>query len=248
MLTTVVTGASSGIGRSLALRLALAGHPVALLARRESHLESLAQEIESTGGRALPVVCDVTDALQVRSAFTTVEATLGPVDRLVANAGGGDSTDSLNFRADALAASIELNLLGTARCIEAVLPGMLERGHGHLVAMGSLAGYRGLPGGAAYSASKGALANLMEGLRVDLRPHGIDVTLLLPGFVRAKARKSGKRKPLELSLENACARMQRSIEARRPRDAFPMPLVLALSLLRLAPARWADRLLEKMAT
>jgi short-subunit dehydrogenase len=108
--------------------------------------------------------------------------------------------------------------------------------------MGSLAGSRGLPTAAAYGAAKAALANLMESLRIDLRPHGIDVTVLLPGFVRVKPG-GQKGKPFQLELEVATARMERSILARRPRDAFPWQLVLTLSVLRLLPASLGDRLL-----
>lgn len=245
-LTTVVTGASSGIGHSLARRLAVAGHPVALLARRRPLLDALAQEIQAAGGRALAVACDVTDAPRVREAFREIESSLGPVERLVANAGGGSRSRLDELNAAQVRDVVELNLLGTVHCVDAVLPGMRERGRGHLVAMSSLAGYRGLPGAAAYSAAKGALTNLMEALRIELRPEGVDVTVLLPGFVRVKPRKK-RRRPFELDLEVATARMQRAIEARRPRDAFPLPLVLALSALRLAPAPLVDRLLSRVA-
>jgi len=241
---TLVTGASSGIGRSLARRLAAQGDAVAVLARREELLESLVDEIESRGGRALAVVCDVTDRRAMHEAVARVEASLGPLDRLVANAGGGSETHAERFDAAELEETLRLNLLGVAYGVEAVLPGMLERRAGHLVAVSSLAGYRGLPGGAAYSAAKAGVTNLMESLRIELRPHGVDVTVLLPGFVRTKPgpRKRKKSKPFRLELEVATARMERSILARRSRDAFPWPLVLAVGLTRLLPAPLYDRL------
>lgn len=243
---TLVTGASSGIGRSLARRLAARGSPVAVLARREALLASLVDEIESTGGRAQPVVCDVTDRRAMHEAVASVEATLGPVDRLVANAGGGNETHAERFDAAEVEAIVRLNLLGVAYGVEAVLPGMLERRAGHLVAVSSLAGYRGLPGGAAYSAAKAGVTNLMESLRIELRPHGVDVTVLLPGFVRTQPgpRKRKKSKPFRLELEAATTRMERAILARRSRDAFPWPLVLAVGLSRLLPAPLYDRLLS----
>lgn len=247
MTVTLITGASSGIGRSLAHALAAAGDPVAVMARRADLLESLVAEIERAGGHALAVPCDVTDRQAVRAALAEVERTLGPVDRLVANAGGGEPTDSVHLDATHIADTVTLNLMGTVYCIEAVLPGMLHRKRGHLVAMSSLAAYRGLPGGGAYSASKAALTNLMESLRIDLKPHGIDVTLLLPGFVRTKtkpeAAKTTRGKPFRLELDDATGRMVRAIRSRRRRYAFPWTLAAIARLATLLPAALFDRLL-----
>jgi short-subunit dehydrogenase len=244
MGVTFLTGASSGIGRSLARRLAAGGEVVAAAARRKPLLDSLVVEIEKQGGRALAVECDVTNRARVLEAVAEAEATLGPVDRLVANAGGGDRTFVDGFTAAHVERVIALNVIGAAHCIEAVLPGMLARSRGHLVAVSSLAAYRGLPNAGAYSAAKAALSNLMESLRIDLRPRGVDVTLLLPGFVRLDAAKRRKKsKPLQIDLEDATARMHAAILARRPRYAFPAPLVLALALARLLPTPITDRLL-----
>ncbi len=244
MAVTFLTGASSGIGRSLARRLAAGGEAVATAARRKPLLDSLVAEIEKEGGRALAVECDVTNRTRVHEAVAEAEATLGPIDRLVANAGGGDRTFAGRFEAAQVERVIALNVIGAANCIEAVLPGMLSRGRGHLVAVGSLAAYRGLPTAGAYSAAKAALSNLMESLRIELRPLGVDVTLLLPGFVRTEPSKGRKKsKPLQLELEDATARMHAAILARRPRYAFPAPLVLVLGLARILPAALYDRLL-----
>lgn len=246
MGVTLITGASSGIGRSLARRLADRGDTIAALARRAELLDTLVAEIAAAGGRALSLRCDVTDREQVRAATARAEAELGPVDRLVANAGGGVPTDVLHFDAAEVEGILHLNLLGVVYGIEAVLPGMLARGSGQLVAVSSIAAYRGLPSGAAYSAAKAGLSNLMESLRLDLRPHGVAVTLLLPGFVKVSPGK-GKRKkskPFRLDLEDATARMERAILARRPRYAFPWPVVLAAGLGRLLPSTLYDRLLS----
>jgi short-subunit dehydrogenase len=245
MGVTVITGASSGIGRSLARRLARHGDALALFARRTGLLDSLAAEIGHEGGRALAIPCDVTDRVQVAAAFARVGAELGPVTRMVACAGGGQPTFVQHFNAAEVEAIIRLNLIGVANCVEAVLPGMLARGDGHLVAVGSLAGYRGLPTAAAYSAAKAGLGNFMESLRMDLRPHGIAVTLLEPGFVRTKPGKArNSRKPFRLDLETATAHMERAVLAQRPRLAFPWPLALAFSIMRILPAPLYDRLLS----
>lgn len=244
MTVTLLTGASSGIGRSLARRIAARGDPVAVVARRAALLDTLVSEIESAGGRALALPGDVTDRDAMHEAAAEVERVLGPVERLIANAGGGFSSSPDHFSAAAVADCLELNVVGVANCVEAVLPGMLERHAGHLVATSSLAGYRGLPGAAAYSAAKGALTNLMESLRVDLRRTGVDVTVLAPGFVRVKPPKPGKRgKPLEMDLEAATARMHRAILRRDPFTAFPLSLATAVRLGWALPASLYDRLL-----
>jgi len=171
-----------------------------------------------------------------------VEAVLGPVDCLVANAGGGEPTHVDSFRAEQVEAVLSLNVVGVANCIEAVLPGMLARGAGHLVATSSLAGSRGLPTAAAYAAAKSALTTLMESLRIDLRGTGVDVTVIAPGFVRTVPGKK-KKKPFVLDLEDATERMHRAILRRAPYYAFPQPLAFGAAVGRALPARLWDRIL-----
>lgn len=244
MGTTIVTGASSGLGRGLALRLAADGEPVALLARRKDLLDELADQIERSGGRALAVCCDVTDADSVREGVRAAEQHFGGTTRLIANAGGPAATDVDAFCSDHVTALMEQNLMGVVRCIEAVLPGMLQRGEGHIVATGSLAGYRGLPRSAAYCASKAALTALMEGLRVDLRPRGIDVTVVCPGFVRVRADSARRKRnrPFRMELEPATDRMYRAICQRRSYYAFPASLVALAWLGRMLPPAVFDRI------
>ena len=242
MTVTIVTGASSGIGRSLARRLARRGDPVALLARRKALLDELAAEIAEQGGRAVAIACDVTDAAQVRAAVREVEAKLGPVERLVANAGGGEPTFVDDFRADAVAACLDLNVVGAARCIEAVLPDMLARRSGHLVAVSSLAASRGLPTAGAYAAAKAALDNLMESLRIDLRGRGVDVTTIAPGPVRLKP-KSKKARGFAIDVEDAAARIERAIDRRVAYFAFPWPVALATRIGGWLPIAVYDRAL-----
>lgn len=245
MTVTVVTGASSGMGRALAVRLAARGETVALLARRTQLLEEVAARINASAGRALPVTCDVTDPQAVERSFARIRSELGEVDRLIICAGGGTPSFVDRLSSTEVAACMQLNFIGAVHCIEAVLPAMRARGSGHLVAIGSLAGYRGLPTAAAYSASKAALANFMESLRIDLRGSGVDVTLLLPGFVRSKpgnAKKPGK--PLRLSLEQATNSMEQAIVKRQARLAFPWLMALALGIMRTLPAALYDRLLQ----
>ncbi len=241
MTVTFITGASSGIGRSVAKRLAAEGDLVAVVARRKILLDSLVTEIEHVGGKALAIQCDVTITADVIAAVKQVENTLGPIDRLVANVGGGKRTFVDTFQTSHISEVMTLNLVATSNCIEAVLPGMLDRGAGHIVATGSLASYRGLPGAAGYSAAKAAITNMMESLRIDLRPRGIDVTLLLPGFIRTNPL-SKKKRPFEMELEDATSRIVRAIKLRKGRHAFPAPLAILVGIGRLLPSGLYDRL------
>jgi short-subunit dehydrogenase len=238
MSVTLITGASSGIGRSLALRLAARGEAIAAVARRRELLDTLVQEITAKGGRALALPCDVTDRDQVLTAVAAATETLGSIDRLIANAGGGERTSVEDFQAGQIAAMLTLNVVGTANCIEAVLPAMLARRGGHIVVMSSIAGFRGLPGAAGYSAAKAALTTLAEALRPDLRTRGVDVTVLTPGFIHTKPQK--KSRPLELSLDAATERMVAAILARRRAYAFPWTLALIARGARLLPAPLYD--------
>jgi short-subunit dehydrogenase len=185
----------------------------------------------------------VTDRDAVREAVRRAADAQGPATTLIANAGGAETTDVAHFRAAHVARVVELNVLGVAHCIEAVLPGMLARRQGHLVAVSSLAGYRGLPGSAAYSAAKAALTSMMESLRIDLRGSGVDVTVIAPGFVRTKATaKRKKNRPFRLELEPATARMHRAIQERRSYYAFPTSLALLVRIGWMLPARVYDRI------
>jgi short-subunit dehydrogenase len=238
MSIAFVTGASSGIGREIALRLAARGETIVAVARRRDPLDELVRDIEARGGRARAISCDVTDLDQVSAAVAEVESTDGPIERLVACTGAGKRSTLAGFRAAKVEQMLSINVMGTANCLEAVLPRMLDRRRGHIVAISSLAAARGLPGAAEHSAAKAALSTLLEGLRIDLKRHGIDLTVLSPGFVRGDEGK--KRRPMEVPIDIAAERMVKAIERRYRSDAFPLRFVLLLAALRCMPPAWAD--------
>jgi short-subunit dehydrogenase len=242
MNVTLVTGASSGLGRHIATSLAARGDAVVVLARRRELLDALVREIESAGGWARAITCDVTDREQVSRAVALVESTDGPIERLVSCVGGGWRTTIDGFRASEVEQMLSLNVMGTANCLEAVLPRMLQRQRGHIVAVSSLAAARGLPGAAEYSAAKAALSTLLEGLRIDLKPRGIDVTTLSPGFVRCD--ESRKRRLMEVPIDVAAARMVKSIERRRRSYSFPQRLAFFLAVLRCLPPAFSDAIVS----
>lgn len=220
-----VTGASSGLGMGLARRLARDGYAVGLAARRVGRLEEVASGIRAAGGRAVVCPCDVSDRAQVHDAVTAAEAALGPVDLLVANAGISEAASAQALDGDVVARLMRVNFLGAVYAAERVLPGMLARDRGQLVAVGSQTGYGGLPKTAAYSASKGALHNFFESLRLDLRGTGVDVTIITPGYVRTElTARNLHRMPLLMELDDAVDVMAAAITARKRLCSFPRPL------------------------
>ena len=231
-----ITGASSGLGMGLGVRLAKEGFSVGLAARRKDLLEEVAGEIREAGGVAGVFPCDVSDPEQVESAIRGGEAELGPVDLLVANAGVSINTRVETFDAQEVERVIRINLLGAVYATEAVLPGMLERSRGQIVAVSSIAGFGGLPMSAAYSASKAAMTNFFESLRIDLRGTGVDVTVITPGFVKTPMTAHNRhRMPFLMDLEPAVDLMARAIRKRKKSLAFPWPLAAIVRVARMLP-------------
>nr|HMT09402.1 SDR family NAD(P)-dependent oxidoreductase [Pyrinomonadaceae bacterium] len=163
-----LTGASSGIGEGLAVAMAEKGAIVALVARREEELTRIAEQITAKNGVARVFAVDVTDAESLSKAAQEFRDEFGHIDILIANAGiGGNDQLTREYDPASVKKLIDINLLGAVNSIHAVLKPMQERKSGHLVAISSLAGFRGLPKSAAYSASKGAMTNFFESVRLD---------------------------------------------------------------------------------
>jgi NAD(P)-dependent dehydrogenase (short-subunit alcohol dehydrogenase family) len=240
----LITGAGSGIGRQLALDLAAEGAAVAALDRNHEALAKLASEL--AGRRFAGAVADVADLPGLRQAVVQLEEQLGPTDLLLANAGIGRETSALAFHAEDFEAMVRVNLVGVANSIETVLPGMLARRRGHLVGISSLASYRGLPRMAGYCATKAGINALLEGLRVELRPHGIAVTIVCPGWVRTPLTATvGLPMPHLLEIAEASRHILHAVRRRQPFYAFPRPAVRQVRLLRWLPARLGDWLIER---
>src|SRR6187549_395395 len=179
----VVTGASSGIGREIALALARGGAAVGLVARRREELESVAQEARAAGARALVAECDVGDDGAVAEAARKVTAELGAVDILVNAAGFAEWRPFAAISDDSHRRMMEVNYWGTFRWIRALLPGMRERRRGAIVNVVAGSGKFAFPGTSGFSASKFAVAGLSEALRRELRGSGVVVSSLYPGSV-----------------------------------------------------------------
>ena len=160
--TAVITGASGGIGRSLAVALAKAGARVGAIARREELLQELVREVRTTGGTIEAAAADVSDRAGLTAAIRKLEAVLGPTDLLIANAGVGLPSQAGPDHANAVETMTKVNFLGVVYAFDAVMGAMIARNSGHLVAVASLAAYKGLPGAAGYCASKAAVMAYCE--------------------------------------------------------------------------------------
>ena len=181
--TVLITGASSGIGRDLALTFAKMGARVALLARRAEVLESLAAEITEAGGEALVLAADVTRRAEVRDAIDRALAHFGRIDVLINSAGIAIPDRVETMPPEDLERMMSVNLMGTLHTMQAVLPAMRAAGAGSIVNIASLAGRRGMPPLGAYCATKFAVVGLTEALRVELYGTGIRLSLVMPGVI-----------------------------------------------------------------
>lgn len=223
----LITGASSGIGRALALELARRGAKLGLAARRVELLAELAAEIsaENKDAAVLLLPADVQDAEAMRQAARQLSTAFGRVDMLIANAGRGVTNPAVEFDAAQLSSVINVNVIGAANSVAAVLPEMISRASGHLVVISSLAAYRGLPKSAAYCASKAAVSAMFESFRLDLEPRGIDVTIIHPGFIKTPLT-AGRtaRLPWLMEVDVAVSKILRAIEKRKKSYAFPWQL------------------------
>jgi short-subunit dehydrogenase len=243
----LITGAGSGLGRELARQLARDGVAIAALDRAADGLATLEQELTRAGQRIAWAVADVTDAAAVREQAAKLEQQLGPIDLLIASAGVGIETSAFALNADDVAKVIEVNLIGVANSIAAVLPGMIERRRGHISAISSLASLRGVPRMLAYCASKSGVNALLEGLRAEVHSHGITVTTICPGWIRTPMTAQIK-KPMPglMEVEDAARRIINGLRRRTPFLAFPRAVAWRLRLLRWLPSSWSDWLIRRM--
>lgn len=239
----LITGASSGIGRGLALNISRRGAIVGLVARRADALTDLVKEIQATRGEAVALPGDVEDAASLRTVTEQLLERYGRIDILIANAGVGTSTDGSRISGEEVARVINVNLVGAANSVEAVVPGMLKRRSGHLVVISSLAAYRGLPKSAAYCASKAAVSAFFESLRLDLEPRGIDVTIIHPGFIKTPLTAGRDASmPWLMELDTAVEKIVRAIEKRKKSYAFPWQLATIVRAGMVMPIWMYDRI------
>jgi len=231
-----ITGASSGIGRALALNLANRGQTVAVSARGEASLRDLADEARDLPGDIHPYPLDITNTEKCVETVRAISGDLGEIDLAVLNAGTHHPIDAEAFAAGDLLKLININLLGTGNCLDPVLKKMIPAKRGHIAIVASVAGYRGLPTSAYYGASKGAQINMAEALKFDLDRHGIKLQLVNPGFVKTPLTdKNEFPMPFLMEVEDAAERMAKGFESNAFEITFPRRFAYLLKALRCLP-------------
>ena len=244
--TVLITGASSGIGKALARRLAAGGVEVALVARRRPEMESLAEEIRDAGGKAVVLPADLRQPEESRRVVTEAEQRFGRLDLLVANAGIGSDGPVTEVTWEKLSDTMMVNALAPMAAIHAALPGMLQRRFGYIAGISSLASYRGLPRSGAYSCSKAALSTFLESVRIDIRGSGVSVTDIHPGFIRTPMTSRHEFiMPFLMEADRAAGIILDAIVRRKPVCNFPWQMALVLRLVRALPPSLFDRLVRR---
>ncbi|KPF44461.1 SDR family oxidoreductase [Rhizobium sp. AAP43] len=228
-----ITGASSGIGKALAERLARGGYKVAISARSAEALDEIAG---SFPGKIHAFPLDVTDPPSVDRVRLEIEAQLGQIDLAVFAAGSYTRDYASDFSAARTKQMFDLNVIGTASCLETIMPSMIARKAGHIAVIASVSGYVGLPGAASYGATKAALNALCESLYPELDQHGVKITIINPGFIDTPlTKKNDFPMPFLISAEEAAEIIVAGLGSGRFEIIFPWKMALAVRFLHALP-------------
>jgi len=236
----MITGASSGIGRSLAYEMAGRGYSLALAARRLDELRTVQKDI----GRAYPSVkvevcrLDVTEYDTISPALQGLAESLEGLDIVFANAGIGLGEKIGAGEFTSARRTIETNLIGAMATVDAAVAYFLQQGSGHIVGASSVAAFRGTPRNSSYSASKAGLACYLETLRAEAYHKKIDVTVLYPGYIDTPLNRMLRSRPFLISVEKGAALMADMIERKVRSSTVPvMPWCLLAPILKILPTR-----------
>ena len=241
MKRAIITGASSGIGLQLARELSKRGYELVLLARRAELLEQLANELPN----ATAITCDVVDRAAVQDA---VQKAGGAFDLAIANAGVSIPGHATKFNVAEAEQIVRVNLLGMMYLFDAVIPAMIERRSGRFAGVASIAGLRGLPTAATYSASKAGMQAFLEASRVELEPYGVGVTIINPGFVATEMTAKNRFKmPFLMQAEPAARLIVNGLERGKRVIEFPRPMSLVMRAMRYLPDALYDRIMAPAA-
>lgn len=230
-----VTGAGKGMGRALALRLARDGWTVHASARTKDDLEDLANEANGLRGDIVPKPLDICDAEACAETVNKINDD-GPLGLVILNAGTHIPTPAKDFQLDAVNTLIDVNLRGTTNCLVPVMEAMRGQGYGKIGVVASVAGYKGLPSAAAYSATKAGTIALCQSLHPELRAEGVWLSVINPGFVRTPLTdKNDFPMPFLMEVDDAVSAIIKGLERDTFEIAFPTRFVLILKFLRLLP-------------
>jgi short-subunit dehydrogenase len=244
--TVLITGAAHGIGRATAAALAQKGYALGLIDRDGAALADLTRELESTRIAIATAAVDVTCREKLQTAVNEIASQIGTIDVLLACAGIGSLTLVPALDIDGLRRTLDVNLIGVAQSIEAVLPGMLAQKRGHILGVASMAGFRGFPWMISYTASKAGLISYLEAIRPGLKQRGVSVTTVCPGFVRtAMCTDVPYKQPVKmLEPEEAARNLVWAIEHRPRNCVFPWTMKFGLTFLKYMPDSCFDALMR----
>lgn len=244
-----VTGASSGIGAAVALELARRGWTVAVTARRFEQLEALARQAQGLPGRLVVHAGDVTDAASMRNLVAGIETVHGPIALAFLNAGVAPGNPGSPLELMAFEQAMAVNFFGVVKSLSAILEPMQGRRRGQVAVTASLVGYRGLPGAAAYGASKAAAIHLCESLRFDCEALGVRLQVVNPGFVDTPmTQRNGFAMPLLMSAAESARRIVDGFERGGFEITFPRRLAFLLKIGRCLPYRAYFALMARVAS
>ncbi len=243
----LITGASSGIGAALAKRLAKRDVEVWIAARRVEKLAAVRKEIADAGGTAHVLPLDVSDHDRTRDAVAALDEEVGGIDLVVANAGIGGASGPLPLATstwEEIAPQIQINLLGALATITPLIPKMVQRGRGQVCGVSSIAADVPLPVGASYGASKAGLTLFLESADLELRPLGIPVTIVHPGFVKTEMTDGADfQQPFQVEVEDAARAIDQGLIRGDRLVRFPRPLSAAAWTMRRLPTRVRDAII-----
>lgn len=243
---TWITGGSSGIGKSLALKLAAKGEKVAVTARSKDKLADLESQAESLSGSIHAYPGDVTDADKMQEIVKEIEQTIGPIGKAILNAGTYVPDTIDDFTPDNFEHHCRINLIGTANAFAPLIPKMRQRQAGHIAFVASVAGYRGLPRSLSYGPTKAALINMAEALAIETLDEGIKVQVINPGFVETPLTEQNDfDMPFLITSEQAADYILKGLETARFEIGFPWQMVTLLKTIGKLPARWYFRVVKK---
>jgi short-subunit dehydrogenase len=241
--TILITGASSGIGEALAEAYAGPGVTLVLTGRDRERLDAVAARCAERGAAVRAATVDVADRAAMADWLALVDRE-SPVDLCIANAGISGGTGRRGESEEQARRILAVNVDGVLNTIHPLIGPMRARGRGQLALVSSLAGLRGYPGAPAYCASKSAVKSYGESLRLDLRPAGIEVSVICPGFVKSRITDRNRfPMPFLMDANRAASIIRRGLARNRGRIAFPLPTYLMAWIVAMLPAALADALL-----
>lgn len=244
--TVVITGASGGIGRALAVAYAAPGVVLHLFGRNPERLERCAEAVAAAGGTARTHLVDVCDAARMTEALSAIDSA-SPIDLLVANAGISAGTKGGAESPEQIRAVFGVNLDGVLNTVLPILPAMRARRSGQVAIVSSVAGFRGIAGAPAYCASKAAVRVWGEGLRGEAAADGVAVNVICPGFVEtAMTGANGFPMPFLIDAGRAARTIKRGLARNQGRITFPWQMAIVGWLLRALPDALLTRALRRM--